>query len=159
MADSPTVVPFVDGTSTTRQQLSTNDNSGSIAPQTALRTNGGPVEVSNPLPIRSPGIPLVSSGALEVSHIFRTASASLYTMQVVGLSAFGWLLVFDSVSIPDDGTVSPVAAIPATALAGTQITFGGTPASFVNGVVGVLSTTGPFVKTTGPTGFFSALVL
>jgi hypothetical protein len=159
MADSSTVVPFVDGTSITRQQLSTNDNAGSIAPQTALRTNGGPVEVGNPLPVHSPAIPLVSSATLEASHIFRTAPASLYTMQVAGLSAFGWLLVFDAVSPPDDGAVAPVAAIPATALAGTQITFGGTPALFVNGVVGVLSTTGPFVKTTGPTGFFSALVL
>jgi hypothetical protein len=51
MADAPTAVPFVDGASITRQQNSTTDNAGNVAPQTAIRTNGGPVEAGNAFPV------------------------------------------------------------------------------------------------------------
>lgn len=49
--DTVTVVPFLDGTKAARQQNSTTTDDNIIVPQTALRTNGLPVEVDNPLPI------------------------------------------------------------------------------------------------------------
>jgi hypothetical protein len=158
MADAETAIPFVDGTGNLRQQLSTANASGYVVPQTALRANGGAVEAGNPLPMRSAPVPLLASTAIEASHVFRTAPASLFGMTATGLSAFAWLLVFDATSVPADGPVAPLAAIQATSLASVAISFGGVPAAFATGVVGVLSTTGPFIKTTGPTGFFSAMV-
>jgi hypothetical protein len=50
-ADTPTTVPFVDGASAARAQLSTVDGSSNVAPQTALRANGAQVEAANPLPV------------------------------------------------------------------------------------------------------------
>ncbi len=50
-ADTPTTVPFVDGASAARAQLSTKDGSDNVAPQTALRANGAAVEAANPLPV------------------------------------------------------------------------------------------------------------
>lgn len=156
--DVAALVPFIDGNHASRVQNSTANDTGAVAPQTAIRTNGLPVEADNPFPIRNTGARLLASAASEAAHVFANVAADLSSISVSGLSDFAWLLVFDAASIPSDGAVAPLAAVQATSLVGTSISFGGASAAFQAGVVGVLSTTGPFVKTTGPTGFFSALV-
>lgn len=104
-----------------------------------------------------PNPSLYASTALEPAHLFRNGTVDLYSVRVTGLSDYAWLLIIDYGSIPSDGAVVPIAAIQATSLAEVRLDFGGAAATTVNGLVAVLSTTGPFVKTTGPTGFFSAL--
>ena len=75
MVDNVTAVSFVDGAGITRQQNSTNDNSGFIAPQTALRTNGAPVEAGNPLPVTMTGGPTVAGQASALVQSTAAAAA------------------------------------------------------------------------------------
>jgi hypothetical protein len=102
--------------------------------------------------------PVIASTALEGSHVFAVGEANVFAVTATGLSAFAWLMLFDAAAVPADGPVTPLAAIQATSLAVVQIAWGGVAASLGAGVVAVLSTTGPFTKTAGPTGFLSALV-
>jgi hypothetical protein len=132
--------------------------SGVLSPNHVMEVGGLPVSVENPVPVGHAAAPIIASAVLEGSHVFRIAAASVYAVTATGLSTFAWLLLFDAVAVPADGAVVPLQAIQATNLASVQIAFGGAAAAFGTGVVAALSTTGPFVKTTGPTGFLSALV-
>lgn len=101
---------------------------------------------------------LISSAAPEAAHTFSEVPGAVFSVTATGLSGDAWLLLFDAIAPPGDGNVEPVAAVRAESLTMVRIAFGGVPAAFVNGVVGVLSTSGPFTKTSGPTGFLSALM-
>lgn len=124
------------------------------------RKIGGTVDENGVLFMARSIVPatLVSSAAVEGAHIFSVTPGGVFSVTATGLTADAWLLLFDAIAAPADGNVEPVAAMRAPSLALVQIAFGGVPASFANGLVGVLSSSGPFTKTTGPTGFLSALM-
>jgi hypothetical protein len=88
MVDNVTAVSFVDGAGITRQQNSTNDNSGFIAPQTALRTNGAPVEANNPLPIADAALL-----AAFIAGIVVKPAAITITQTVVALTSADVVIV------------------------------------------------------------------
>ena len=102
---------------------------------------------------------LESSASLEANHVFSGVPARVYSVSASNISTgVAWLLLFDAVGVPGDGAVTPVAAVQSVSPGFAQITFGGAAAQVANGLVAVLSSTGPFVKTTSPTGFLFALL-
>lgn len=105
-----------------------------------------------------PGTLVASPAVVEGHRVFSLEPRSVYSITATGLSADAWLLLFDAIAPPDDGAVAPVAAVRTQSLTIVQISFGGALAAFANGVVAVLSSSGPFTKTSGPTGFLSALM-
>lgn len=154
--DTATIVPFIDGTKAARSQNSTVDSDLVIVPQTALRTNGAPVELDNPLPVRHAGASLLASAAIEASHNFGTGD--VYSISVSAIDANAWLLIFDAADIPPDGAVAPLDAIRSSSPGIARSTWSNGAVAFQDGAVAVLSSTGPLTKTTGPVGFFSALM-
>jgi hypothetical protein len=160
MAQTTTAVQVLDGTGTPQSFVVEQDTvSHVLSPHHVIEVDGVPASAAHPMPMRRVGVPLIASTALEGSHIFSALPINLYEMTVSALTAeFAWLLVFDAIAVPADGAVTPLAALQSGGLTPVQITFGGAPAAFVHGVVGVLSSTGLFVKTSGPTGFLSAQV-
>lgn len=154
--DTVTVVPFLDGTKAARNQNSTVDGDLVIAPQTALRTDGAPVELDNPLPVRHSGGGLVASTAVEAAHDFGAGDVSSISVSAIDVNA--WLLIFDAADIPADGAVSPLDAVRSSAPGIAHSTWTNGAVTFTLGAIAVLSSTGPLTKTTGPVGFFSALI-
>ena len=140
----------------------------SVTPQAYQNTAGSkiiPVTPAAPLPVTvsttpSAGVAPVVSTALESSHVLKASAGSMASLTVsIGTTA-GYLLVFDATSAPADGSVTPVYFAPIQ----TNGTNGGlalqwfVPEQFLNGIVVVFSTTGPFTKTASATAAFSAQV-
>lgn len=103
--------------------------------------------------------PILASPAPETSRVFRNEAASVYSVTVAEVSADCLLLLLDAATIPADGVVAPVAWARVTAPGIAEIQFGAVPASFLTGLVAVLSSGAtPFLKVSGPTGCFYAKV-
>jgi hypothetical protein len=96
-----------------------------------------------------------SSTALEASHVIKTSPGNLYSLYVVTTSVGGYLMTFNSISVPADGAVTPIECIPVPASSIASISADGSaPDSYSVGIVVVFSTTGPFTKTGSSTAFF-----
>lgn len=103
--------------------------------------------------------PVVRSVALEASHVFSAVPARVHRVRVEGATTATWLLLFDAVTAPADGSVTPAAAAMVVAPGSAEIVFGDAPAQFTTGVVAVLTgNASPFTKATGGTGFFFGVV-
>lgn len=105
------------------------------------------------------GLVLVSSTALEASHILKATNGNLYLLTVLIGATGGFLMLFDATSVPADGAVTPAYALPIPSAGGTgfvAIDWASAPMHFNNGVIAVFSTTGPFTKTASTTAAFFA---
>lgn len=88
------------------------------------------------------------------SLIAKTSAGNCYGFNVAAGASAGFLLLFDSATVPADGTVTPkkVYAVAANA---TLAVHWDVPRRFGSGIVAVFSTTGPFTKTISATAFVS----
>lgn len=105
------------------------------------------------------GLVLVSSAALEASHILKPTTGNLYLLTALIGATGGFLMLFDATTVPADGAVTPAYTVPIPSAGGTgfvAIDWANAPAHFVNGIVAVFSTTGPFTKTASATAAFFA---
>lgn len=103
------------------------------------------------------GISTVSSTAIEASHIFKASAGNLYGMCITAGASAGFLMIFDAVTAPADGAVTPKDLMQVAANGTACISFGaGPPSSYATGITAVLSTTGPLTKTASATGYFQA---
>lgn len=126
----------------------------------------GPCSSTNPLPTMSAvtslatiGITPVVSGSAESSHVLKATPGNLYGVYLSNPSASGFLLVFNSASVPGDGAVTPIHCIPINAANVAYVNFTpGPPEVYSTGISVALSSTGCFTKTTSPTGFFHGYV-
>lgn len=90
-----------------------------------------------------------SSSVLESSHILKAGPGNLYSLYVVTGSVGGFLMTFNSTTVPADGPVTPVECIPLSPHSLVAINAeGALPDHYSTGIVVVFSTTGPFTKTT-----------
>lgn len=109
-------------------------------------------------PLGNP-LPSIASAALESSHILKTSHGYLNGFHATSTTVAGYVLIFDSATVPADGAVTPVGCY---ALQGTPQTVWDSwltyPNVFLNGIVIVFSTTGCFTKTASATAFFNAQV-
>ena len=100
----------------------------------------------------------VKSATWESAHVFKSAGGQLTSAYVVS-SVAGYLMVFDSATVPPDGAVSPAECIPVPPNVASGISFSGLPPeAYANGISAVFSTTGCFTKTSSPTAFFHGAV-
>lgn len=130
-------------------------NDGTNTAQKATVGPTGGLSTQNVTPAVAP----VVSTAVESSHVFKSSAGSLIDAYVtVGASA-GFLMIFNAVSAPADGAVTPQDCVPVSA-AGTQSIFtsGAAPEGFTTGITAVFSTTGCFTKTASATAFFHGRV-
>ena len=98
----------------------------------------------------------IASTALEGSHVFKVSAGNLYSYSVTTAGTAGYVLVFDSATVPADGAVTPKRCSPVAA--NTEFTRSPplVPEGFASGISMAFSTTGCFSKTTSATAFFSA---
>jgi hypothetical protein len=98
-------------------------------------------------------IPFAQSSHAEANHLLKSSAGILYSLLVTSGATAGYLLVYDSATVPSDGAVTPNGcyAVPAsTTQSIAEINY---PAPFVNGVAVVFSTTGCFTQTSSATAF------
>lgn len=146
--DTEITVPFVDGSSQPRLQLSLVNGADAVVPQTALRANGVHVSDSAPLPARAPALPGSFSETAEASHVLKTSGGVLSAIQA-NSTATGWFLLIDATSLPANGTVSPRRAWNYSNASETLDRSFDPPLLMTNGAVLVFSSTGPFELTLG----------
>lgn len=98
------------------------------------------------------------SAAVTGGVIYKASAGNLYSVSVTAGASAGFLLMFNSTTIPADGAVTPQQCIPvaANAMATWEAVSGGVPERFTTGIVGVFSTTGCYTKTISPTAFLRA---
>ena len=108
------------------------------------------------------GITPVVSAAGEASHILKATPGNVYSAYATNLTATsGFLLLFNAVSAPADGAVTPIACAPLSANGVASINYApGPPGVFSTGITAVVSSAATcFTKTTGViTAFISGSV-
>lgn len=105
-----------------------------------------------------PGTPVVSTAA-EGSHILKAVPGCLLSVYVTAGSTAGYLLLFNSDTVPADGAVTPQDCIQVPASTTQSLNWAPQPPEwFSAGLVAVFSTTGCFTKTLSATAYFHAFV-
>jgi len=89
------------------------------------------------------------------SRVFKATAGALHSLSCTS-GGDGYVMVFDSALVPADVTVSPAYCWKIAANTSIAINFEPNPMSLQNGIVIALSSTGPFTKTTSPTGHIAA---
>lgn len=100
-------------------------------------------------------VPVVSS-ALSTGQVLKASAGNLYGYNVVATVA-GYLMIFNSTTVPADGAVTPVYCLPLAAGAGVDRSFD-IPRRFSAGITLVFSSTGPYTKTASATAFLGGAV-
>lgn len=130
--------------------------------ETGVLGNTAPVGPANPIPVTggtpssasTSAVATVRTTAAAGSQVVKASPGNLYGFSVVAGASAGYVLIYDSTTVPADGATQPVVALPVAANAGLQFDFP-TPRRFNTGIVMVFSTTGPFTKTISATAFLS----
>ena len=94
-----------------------------------------------------------SNAAVASSYVAPQSFVS--GVNVVSGASAGYVLIYDAVSAPADGAVTPARCLPIAANAGLEINWRAAPIWFRNGVVVVFSTTGCFTQTSSATAFIA----
>lgn len=104
------------------------------------------------------GVPIVSAAA-EASHVLKASAGVLIAVYISNPSASGFLMVFNSITVPGDGAVTPVHCLPVSASNVAFINFAPGPGElYGTGISVALSSTGCFTKNTSPTAFFHGFI-
>lgn len=127
-----------------------------VASVSAALAQADPSQVR--VPPEAPAIPVVSS-AVEGSHILKAFPGALLELYVTTGATPGYIMTFNSASVPADGAVTPINCVYAPATNTVSINWAPQPPEWNNlGIVAVFSSTGCFTKTLSATVFFHALV-
>lgn len=99
-------------------------------------------------------VPAVTA-AVAGSLILKASAGNLYDCAITTGGSAGYLMTFNSTTVPADGAVTPQACIPIAANSGftLDLSSAGIPERYTVGIVLVFSTTGPFTKTISATAF------
>ena len=109
------------------------------------------------VPAAFPAIPIVSA-AVESGHVLKAAPGCLLGVYVTSTVA-GFLMVFNSATVPANGAVTPVECVAVGAGATQYVNYAPfPPAGFTTGISVAMSTTGCFNLTLSPTAFFHAVI-
>lgn len=95
------------------------------------------------------------STVAEGSRVAKASAGNLYGFECCSGASAGYLMVFDSATVPAEGAVAPklVYAVAANTSFARQVTY---PFRCTTGITLVFSTTGPFTKTISATAFLAA---
>lgn len=107
----------------------------------------------------SPSMASIISAAPEAGHVLKASKGNLYDAYVTTGATPGFLLIFDAISVPGDGAVTPTDCVPVGAGSWGGISYGpGLPEAFSTGITAAFSSTGCFTKTASATAFFHGRV-
>lgn len=110
------------------------------------------------VPAGFPGTAVVSASA-EGSHVLKASPGCLLSAYVTIGATAGYLMIFNSTTVPADGAVTPIECIPVAASSYVFLNFAPQPPEWYStGISAAYSTTGCFTKTVGSGAFFHALV-
>jgi hypothetical protein len=113
----------------------------------------------NPTSNAAAGITPVVSSAVESGHVLKASAGNLYSVYVTTGAVAGFLMVFNSTTVPADGAVTPIECQPAPANGIASLTFNPGPVeSYSTGISVAFSTTGCFTKTASATAFFHGVI-
>ncbi len=121
--------------------------------------SGVPVPVSVAAsPASTTGLASVVSSAAENGHVLKASAGNLYGLDVSSGASAGYVLIFNSTTIPSNGAVTPIKAYPIAANSAIGLSWSPVPLYFSTGISVAFSTTGPFTLTLSATAFFSGEV-
>lgn len=124
---------------------STQMQPGNPGPFTVDQYGNTCTTATAPTPTPTGGLALGASTAAEASHVIKSGAGNLYSLQA-NSSASGYVMLFDATSLPADGAVTPLLALPVSTF--LSMSWGGLPpAHFSTGIVAACSSTGPFTLT------------
>lgn len=110
------------------------------------------------VPAGNPATPIVST-AVEASHVLKATPGCLIAVYVTPQTTAGFLLVFNSATVPADGAVTPQDCIQVPASITNYLNWAPQPPEWFSvGISVAFSTTGCFTKTGNASGFFHGLV-
>ena len=117
---------------------------------------GATITEEAPTSLVGAAVPSAAQTSVAAGSLIAKASAgNLYGYEVGAGASAGYLLVFDSATVPADGTVTPKKVHAVAANATLSRSFN-PPIRCNSGIVLVFSTTGPFTKTISATAFLGA---
>lgn len=135
----------------TTQPTYTNGQFG----MTQMTSKGSLASSITPSPDAGTAIVPNATAAVASALIAKASAGNLYSWSVTSGASAGYIMIFDSVTAPADGAVTPkdvqVIAANSTFRAAYDI-----PQRFTTGITIVFSTTGPFTKTASATAFIQA---
>jgi hypothetical protein len=99
------------------------------------------------------GLPLITSTAVETSHVFAVIGTTLHQITVNTGVVSGWVQLLDAVSDPGNA-ITNIWRAQVGANQSIAISFN-PPITTTTGAVWVFSTTGPFIETQSATATFS----
>lgn len=112
------------------------------------------------VPAAAPATPVVSA-SVEGSHVLKAAPGCLLAVYgTIDSTTVGWLMTFNSTTVPADGAVTPIECVYVNTAPGSiGLNFAPLPPEWYSvGIVVVFSSTGCFTKTVSNHGFFHGLV-
>ena len=110
------------------------------------------------VPAGGPGTPVVST-ATESGRVLKASKGCIISGYVTTGAAAGYMMIFNSITIPADGAVTPVNCIYVPANTSIGLIWAPQPPEWYStGIAIAFSTTGCFTKTASATAFFHALV-
>ena len=101
---------------------------------------------------------VISNPAVGSSLLLRAGNVSLYDVNVVSGANAGYIMVFDSATVPADGAVTPKMCLPLAANTGIDINMRSNGMYLPNGAVITFSTTGCFTLTKSSTAFIAGSI-
>lgn len=115
----------------------------------------GQYVVEVPSAAAAAGVTTVASTAVSGGLVIKASPGNLYGFNVVSGASAGFVLIFNSTTVPADGAVTPSRCIPLAANTGIDVNLRGQPTHFSTGIAIVFSTTGCFSKTASATAFIA----
>lgn len=119
-------------------------------------TTDGTFVVEVPSANSAAGVTTVASTAVSGGQVIKASAGNLYGFNVVSGASAGYVLIFNSTTVPADGAVTPVRCLPLAANTGLDVNLRGQPTFFSTGISISFSTTGCFTKTASATAFIAA---
>lgn len=126
-----------------------------------LRLSGERALYVAPLPsaTAASGITPVVSTSAESGHVLKASAGNLYSLTTTTAGTAGYVMVFNAISAPGDGAVTPIECVVVAANSTVSINYNpGPPSVYGTGITAVFSSTGCFTKTASATAFFSGKV-
>lgn len=96
-----------------------------------------------------------SAPAVAASLVVKDSSGTLTGFNVTSGATAGYVMVFDSATVPADGAVTPTRCIPIAANVGIEVSYRGAPLRMYRGATIVFSSTGCYAKTASATAFIA----
>lgn len=97
--------------------------------------------------------PVVSS-AVENGHVLKASAGNFYRLAVTTGATAGYVMVFNSTTVPADGAVTPLLCRAVAANSSIEIDHTGMPQRYSTGISAAFSSTGCFTKTASATAMF-----